>query len=432
MNIETLRKTPPQTGQIGDLNLIEPEFFQLDNGIPVYFINAGDQEVIKIDLSFPFGSSRNTIPLSAHFTNLCLKEGTSSFDAQQIAETLDYYGANLLPFTTREDSMIHLFCMNKHLSKLLALLSELVFHPVFPQEEVRAVVKNTKQVFLVSREKVKTLVHDHFRKAVFGKHHPYGGHATAEDFDQITSEVLGDFYQKNYRTARFRIIVSGRIPDHLPPLLNKYFGRHEVIETPEMEIAKLETTDEKFLFFEKEGSLQSGIAVGKVMFNMQHPDFIRMKVVNTVLGGYFGSRLMTNIREDKGYTYGINSMLIPHRHSGILQISAEVGADVTRRAIDEVFAEMERMRRENVPQEELDLVKNYMSGSLLRQSDGAIAQGDMLKQALDHKLDLSYYSRFVETIKTMTIEEIKDLAVKYFDPASMITVAVGKNDSDGN
>lgn len=428
MNIETLRKTAPPLKQAKEIQLIDPSHFVLDNGIEVYCLDGGGQDVLLLDLAFVAGTALGKKPLAAHFTNKCLKEGTLSFSSRQIAETLDYYGAVLNNTTTRDDARISLFCLNKHLEALLPVFAEVVLSPVFPEAEVKTIVEKSKQEFLVESEKVRTLARRKFTETVFGNGHPYGKNATADDYDRMDSRWLGGFYAKFYQKAKFRIIAAGRIPKNIHSLLNKAFGQHEVsFNKPVLDFPQHETpVVEKLRFVEKSDSLQSGLAIGRRMFNLHHPDFIKMQVVNTIFGGYFGSRLMTNIREDKGYTYGIHSMLISMQQAGLLQIATQVGTEVTKQAMDEVFIEMERMRNEPVPAAELELVKNYLLGMFMQHADGAISQAQLLRSALDYQNDMSYYQRYLHTIKSITIEEIQDLAVKYLQPEEMIKVVVGK------
>jgi predicted Zn-dependent peptidase len=426
MNIEQLRTKAPDTQQVEKIDLPQPEHFLLENGIPVYCINAGDQEVLKIDLNFPIGSAIGEQPLAAHFTNQCLREGTENFSSAQIAEMLDYYGASLNTSVSRDDSRVMLFCLNKYLDQLMPILSEIVLRPSFPDAEIKTVAHRAKQEYLVEMEKVKVVARREFGKVVFGEMHPYGKYAGAEDYDNIDGETLADFNQRYYLKTKFRIIVSGRIPANIRELLNENFGQHQVIEFQPTALPPSATVLNNKLIIEKPGSLQSGLAMGKAMFNLHHPDYIKLQVVNTIFGGYFGSRLMTNIREDKGFTYGIHSHLFSMQQAGMLYIATQVGTEVTQQALDEVFGEMERLRTEPVPQHELDLVKNYLLGVLLQQADGPFAQAELLKSVLDYRLDLSYYQKYIHTIKSITTDEILDLAVKYLDPGSMVSVVVGE------
>ncbi len=417
-----------------EIQLITPSHFVLDNGVEVYCLDGGGQDVLMLDLAFTAGTALSEKSLVAHFTNKCLKEGTMSFSAQQIAETLDYYGAVLNNTTTRDDARISLFCLNKHLEAQLPVFAEVVLSPLFPEAEVKTIAEKSKREFMVEMQKVRTLARRTFTETVFGADHPYGRNAEATDYESLDSGLLTKFYTQFYRKARFRIIAAGRIPKNIHSLLNSTFGQHEASSvTAAMDFPRDEEEVKGIeRLVEKADSLQSGLAIGRRMFNLHHPDFIRMQVVNTIFGGYFGSRLMTNIREDKGYTYGIHSSLVSMQHAGLLQITTQVGTEVTRQAMDEVFFEMDRMRNEPVPAAELELVKNYLLGIFMQHADGAISQAQLLRSALDYQNDMSYYQRYLETIKSITIEEIQELAVKYLKPEEMVKVVVGKNADDGN
>jgi zinc protease len=427
MNIDQLRKTAPPLKKPENITLQEPEKFLLDNGIEVYCIDAGDQEVTHLDITYKAGTVFGTNPLEAFFTNKCLKEGTMSFSAKQIAKTIDFYGAALNTSVNRNFAGVSLFCLSRHLEQLMPVFKEILLTPVFPDNEVKTIASKSKQEFLVEMEKVKYLARRHFGQAVFGKDSRYGRYADAAAYDQISSGLLTEFYHTFYLPAGFRIIVSGSVPENIQHLLNRHLGQHEVAEIslPEFQPTGQAKKD-PFYLVEKPQSLQSGLVVGKELFNLHHPDFIKMQVVNTVLGGYFGSRLMTNIREDKGYTYGINSTLMSMQQAGLFYISTQVGTEVTRQALDEVFKEIVLLRNETIPQQELDLVKNYLLGIFLQHADGPISQAQLLKNALDYDNDMSYYQRYLRTIKSITVEEIQDLAVKYLEPNSLLSVVVGK------
>lgn len=432
MNTEQLRKTAPPLRKPENINLQEPEKFLLDNGIEVYCINAGDQEVTHLDLTYKAGTILGENPLEAYFTNKCLKEGTMSFTSKQIAETIDFYGASLNTSVSRDFAGVSLFCLSKHLEKLLPVFGEILLAPVFPGTDVKTIAEKSKQEFFVEMEKVKYLARRRFGQAIFGKDSLYGRYADAGDYDRISGELLSRFYRSYYLPAEFRVIVSGNVPKNIHRLLNKHLGQHEAsgISVPQIKTTGSAKKEPVYLV-EKPQSLQSGLVVGKALFNLHHPDFIKMQVVNTVLGGYFGSRLMTNIREDKGYTYGINSTLMSMQQAGLFYISTQVGTDVTRQALDEIFKEVERLRKETIPQQELELVKNYLLGIFMQHADGPISQAQLLKSALDYQKDMSYYTTYLNTIKTITKEEIQDLAVKYLEPETMISVVAGKKFNDG-
>jgi predicted Zn-dependent peptidase len=428
MTINDIRKIQPQIRAIGHINLPEPKKHTLDNGIPVYLINAGTQELSRIELIFDAGSFYQSQALQAYFTNKCLTEGTGSYNSKSIAETIDFYGAFLKANNEKDRASITLYSLNKHLDKLLPVLFEIALKPVFPEDEVQVIVRKQQQEFLVNMEKVGFMARHKFSSLMFGKSHPYGQIAQAEDYENVDGNILKQYFKERYHGAEFTLIVSGRVPENIIEKLNRYFGQHPVNQkTSAAETPAINPAGKQMYFIEKRGSLQTALRLGKPVFNKLHPDYLKFKVLNTILGGYFGSRLMTNIREDKGYTYGIGSGIASFKHTGIFFIASEVGADVTQKALEEIFAEIKKLHTTLVPEEELKLVKNYMAGSFLRGADGPFALAELFKNVYPYNLEMDYYSEYLETIKNITAEEIRDLAVSYLQPDSMIKLVVGKD-----
>jgi predicted Zn-dependent peptidase len=307
------------------------------------------------------------------------------------------------------------------------MLSEVAFEPVFPEEEVSTIIQKSQQEFLVNLEKVKFIAQLQFNKLIFGDDHPYAWTVTSDSYRQITADKLRDFHREFYTKRPFKIFISGKFPSNIQEILDAHFGHHKINRKANGSLnCKAQPSPENHHFVQKKDALQHAIRIGKTLFNKHHPDFIKMQVVNTILGGYFGSRLMTNIREDKGYTYGIGSSLLSLQHDGIFTIATEVGTDVKDQALEEIAKEIEKLRTELVPDEELKLVKNYILGTFLRSADGPFALSELLKSVVDYELTLDYFEDFLETVKSITANQIKDLAVKYLDPSTMVTLVVGK------
>ena len=424
---QNFRTIQPVSHEIKSLKLVEPEHFLLNNGIPVYAINTGSEDIIKLDLVFDAGSIYQSQPLVAALSNKCLQEGTTNYSSKEIANRVDYFGAFLRQATSKDDARISLYCLSKHLDDLLPLLSEVAFQPIFPAGEVSTIIAKSKHEFLVNMQKVKFIARLRFNSLVFGNDHPYGTSSKAEDFDKLDSEKLIHFHKEFYLRKPYKIFVSGKLPKNIREKLDNYFGQYQIKRNgAPFGVSEINPSPQHEHFIKKDDSLQCALRIGKLLFNKHHPDFIKMQVVNTILGGYFGSRLMTNIREDKGYTYGISSIVTSLQQSGIFTISSEVGTDVKQKALDEIFIEIEKLRTNLVPEEELMLVKNYLLGVFLRSADGPFALSELVKSVVDYNFNLDYYDRFLETVKNTTAKEIKDLAVKYLDPGSMITLVVGE------
>jgi predicted Zn-dependent peptidase len=421
------RKVQPDTQQVDKFAFPQPEVIRLDNGIPLYLLNTGTQDITKIEFLFNAGSWFEKKKLVARFTNKMLKEGTRSFSAAEIHETTDYYGAHLEASSEKDMAYVALYSLNKHLNHLLPVLREVIMEPVFPEKELRTRIQNKKQEFLINREKVKYIARWKFNELIYGPAHPYGKFFEPDDFDVLTHQDLAEFHKNRYPVNQCKIILSGKIPDELPSLLNSLFGSQiEKSSTINNTPIQIEPVQPHQIHIRKEKAIQTAIRIGKVLVNKTHPDYQKLRVVNTVLGGYFGSRLVTTIREKKGYTYGIGSGITSMQHAGSFFIASELGADVARDAIADIYNEIKILQEEKVPEIELNLVRNYMLGSLLRSMDGPFALSESLKGLIEYGLDVSYFKNFIDTIKYITSEEIRELAQRYFEKDSLYEIAVGK------
>ena len=300
-------------------------------------------------------------------------------------------------------------------------------NPIFPASELETYIRNNKQRLIVENEKVSSLARRKFNEVIFGEKHPYGYFVQTSDFDKLKREHLNEHFKKKYSPSNCVIIVSGLVKDDSVKLLNKFFGLTKITTKilNSSQQAFTPSTRKKHLI-EKKGAVQSALRIGKPFFNRAHPDYPGMAVLNTILGGYFGSRLMSNIREDKGYTYGIGSAVASMKQDGYFFISTEVGADVTNAAIEEIYKEIEILKDEHVDNEELEMARNYMLGTFLKGMDGAFQLAERFKSIYLYDLDYSYYDRYLQKIKTIQADELRDLARKYFDLSGFYEIVVGR------
>lgn len=424
--MEINRKIKPDTKLIDALNIFHPEVFHLDNNIPVHIINQATQDIVKIEFIFEAGSRNEEKILTASFTNRMIKEGTASYTSDEIASTIDYYGAHLETNSDKDNSIITLYTLNKYIDKTLPILAEVIRQPVFPEKDLNTLRLNRKQNFLVNSEKVRYVARRKFNEMIFGKGHPYGKMFIPENFDSITRVDIESFYKHHYTAKNCKIIVAGKVPEGLAQKLNLFFGDFDGSKPKSVVLPEI-TFDPTLQhnFIEKPGAVQSAIRIGKAMFNKTHPDFQKLRILNTILGGYFGSRLMTNIREDKGYTYGIGSAMVSLQKSGYFFITSEVGSSVTPDAIKEIYKEIEILQNDLVSEDELQLVKNYMTGSILRSIDGAFQLSENYRSLIEYDLDLNYINNFFETIKKISSVELRDLAQQYMAIDSLYELTVG-------
>ena len=422
------RNTQPPFQNIDSIKLIEPEKTILDNSIPLYSINSGTQDVLKIDLSFEAGMWYQSKPLIAGTVNEMLSEGTTSMSSMEIAEKLDYFGAFIQANPSKDFAGVTLFTLKKYLPETISILEDIIKNPIFPEHELINYTNKRKQTFQIEMEKVSNLARRKFNEQLFGKEHPYGKNQELLDYDSITQTDLIDFHNRYYNSANCKIIVSGRVDSETISIINMHFGN---INWKKKNIPAQETFSNTYIgkkeeIIIKEDVTQSAIRIGKQIITKHHPDYPKLEVVNTILGGYFGSRLMKTIREDKGYTYGISSFLVTLKNAGFFVIGSEVGSDVTKNAVDDIFIEIKKLRESFVSKDELEIVKNFMVGDLMRSFDGPFDLAQSYQSIIEMDIDYNFFNRTIDAIKSITPEEVKTLANTYLDESTMIKTIAGK------
>lgn len=407
-----------------NLQLKQADKFTLDNGVEVYAVNAGAEEVLSFEWTFFAGNWFEEKNLVAATTNFLLRNGTSSKTAFQLNEHFEYYGAYLNRACYNETATITLHCLNKHVHELLPVVKELITDSVLPQEELDIYKQNMKQRLKVNLKKSDFVAGRLIDAYLFGEKHPYGKFSQAEDFDALNREELISFYNNYYHNGKLIIFVAGKLPPGIDQLLNKYFGNLGKAAIEMLPVNVTPAAEKKKRVMNDEKGVQGSIRIARHFPNRRHPDFIKALVLNTVFGGFFGSRLMSNIREEKGYTYGIHSFIQNHIHDTAWMISTEAGKDVCEATIEEVYKEMQILRDEPVDDEELQLVRNYMMGSILGDLDGPFQIIGRWKNLVLNNLSEQYFYDSIRTIKSISAEELQSLAQKYLQPDDFYELVV--------
>ncbi|MBW8331598.1 MAG: insulinase family protein [Prolixibacteraceae bacterium] len=420
------RNIQPPVNPIEHIDMVKAEKRLLSNGIPVYFVNAGSQDVVKIDFIFEAGTWFQEANLVASLCNSMLEEGSVNYSAADIGEKFDFYGAYIQLTADQNYGYFNIISLGKHLKTILEITENLIKHSVFPQYELEVLIDKNKQKFLLENEKVKTLCQKKFTQVMFGESHPYAITNKLEDFDQINREMLLQFYQSYYHSGNCRIIAAGQIDESVLALLETHFGGSDwqgnSINAPKYEISP---DPQKFHHVEKTNGIQSAVRMGKFWVPKNHPDYHALAVLITIFGGYFGSRLMTNIREEKGYTYGIGSYVLSLKHVSYLIITTEVGNEYIEPTLKEITMEMKRLQTELVSENELETVKSYLLGEFLRDFDGPFALAGSFKAINDFGLDYSFYDDSLRVLRNITSEKIMQLAQQYLNSEDFYTVVAG-------
>ena len=420
------RRKAPSLVKSVSLSLIEPSKLKLDNGMPLFVFESSIHPAIRIDIVFDAGSIWQPKKLVADTTIKMLKEGTASFSAGAIASKTDYYGAFFDLTASRDTAWISLYCLKNHLSKLLPILKSMLTEASFRNRDFKLKNNRQKQAFITNSQKPKQKARKVFNEMIFGADTAYGQSACEADFDLLNNQDLLEFYQQNIHPQNAYMILSGAVDENHIQLINKELGNQWRQGVDEKTMLPIQNKFEPgYTHILHKNALQSALMMGKPLMSRHDADYIPFLLLNTLLGGYFGSRLMTNIREDKGYTYGINSQVMPMRHATAFTISTQTGAAVTQAALIEIHYELNRLQNETVSADELDLVKNYLNGSYLRALDGVFNQAERFRSAYDSGLTMQFYIDSLKRIQETTADELKALANKYLGPKTMRTVVVG-------
>ncbi len=420
------RKEPPFATEIKDIKIKEAVETLFQNGISVYSINAGNEEVLKIDLVFNAGSNMQQIKGQANFSAKMLSEGTSKYTAAEIAEKLDFYGAYFQAKSGSDDATITLYCLNKHLKNCIPYIVEILTDSLFPEEDLEILKKNTIQNLVVNEERNSFLARRKFNQSVFGNNSVYGSFSLKEDIINIERTSLVTFYKNQYQKGIKYILVSGFVTDEVIKTIANNFD-NAIFSPAHEDKSKYVSNDfvKESIYLEKENSVQSAIRIGKKLFNRNNPDFREMQLLNLILGGYFGSRLMKNIREEKGLTYGIYSAIESYPNDACWYIDTEINNDLCELGVEEIYKEVKLIRTVKIGEDELRSAKNYLLGSFLRSIDGPFSLADRFKILKDYNLYYSYFYEYIEIIKKSTADNLIILANKYLNEETFTKVIVG-------
>lgn len=406
---------PPMKDAV-ELNLVLNPYkkFNLNNGAPVYYINDGTEDVAVIEFVFSAGNSFENKNLVAATANYLIRNGTSEKNSLEINEHFEYYGAYLNRSCQNETSTITLHCLSKHLKEVLPVIRNIITDSVFPQQELEIFQQNSIQRLSVNLQKCDFVANRLIDQYLYGSKHPYGRVSSVEDIQAVERNDLVDFFNNFYLKAKCIIFAAGRLPGDFQSQLNQHFGDLALNENiPDVTHKSELGENKKAKIINDPTGVQGAIRLARPFPSRHHPDFKKAIVLNVLFGGFFGSRLMSNIREEKGYTYGIHSFLENHVKQSAWVISTEAGKDVCEATVEEVYKEMKILREELVDDEELLLVKNYIMGINLGDIDGPFQVIARWKNLIINGLDENYFYEYINTIKNISANDLAELANKY-------------------
>ena len=404
----------------------------------LYVLRSDTLDAVRLDIVVGAGQGHQDKLLQALFTNRLLREGTRHHTSAELAEKLDYYGAWLELTVSVHHSYLTLYTLKRYACETFALVGEMLHEPLFPEERLRIISANNKSQYMVNRQRADVIARRLFNRAVYGDNHPCGRFAEEKDFDAITRDDLLRFFTAYYRPDNCNIYLAGNVDGHLIEAAKKSLPL-----TPSQEGGTLAEAQLSFgqntlsltspslgggrgeaLIHHLPSAVQASIRMGGLLMDVASDDYYRMRVVSTILGGYFGSRLMKSIREDKGYTYSISADMLTNTRQVLFVVSSEALADKGEVIAEEVRQHCRRLAEERVPDDELTMVRNYMIGEICRNYEGAFSLIDAYIYIHTLGLPLEHISRTIDTVRSIDAETIRRTAAQWLDADRFHTVIV--------
>lgn len=427
----TLNRTcQPDIRELEQINIQRPVQYTLPNGTPLHVICAGEQDVVRMDIIFGAGAWHQSQKLQALFTHRMLREGSSKYTSADIEQKLDYYGSWLELSNSLENSYLTLYSLNKYFAKTLEIVESIVKEPVFPKKELATIIESNVQQHLVNSSKVSYIAHREMLSSMLGEAHPSGQLIHEDDYRRLTPEILKEFYDEHYHTGNYSIFLSGKVTDECIRQVEEAFGGDifgkSYSITPERSYPII-TSPQKRIMIPRKDAMQSAVKLSGFTIMRAHPDYLKLRVLITLMGGYFGSRLMSNIREDKGYTYGISMGVVQYPQTGLMVIGTEAANEYVDPLINEIYHEIDKLHHEPISQEELTTVKNYMLGEMCRSYESPFSLSDAWMFIYTSGMGEDYYERSLEAVKSVTSEELGELARRYICKENLKEIIAGQN-----
>ena len=418
------RTLQPTLSPITKINFVEPTIIKINEFSKLYWMKEVLDETTRIELHFNAGSIRS-IQKIAGSVNSLLFSGTATKTSTQIHEELDSLGAFIDQELGQEVAIVSLYCLRKNAKDAIDILFDAIQNVAFHSHEVEDNIREKKQQFLISSEKVSILARREFQKQLFANSPNYARQIELKDYENITVEGLKNFHQEFYLQGLLKVVLVGNMEQNFVNHLHEKLIPLAIQNKTEYE--KQFINNKGTFHIEKTDAVQTAIRIGMPLFNKSHQDFIDFQILQTILGDYFGSRLMSNIREDKGYTYGIGSGLSEANQTGYFIIATEVGKEFVSSTLHEIKVEIERLCNELIGEEELTLVKNYVLGQLLKHADGPNAMMDLFMAVQLQSKGFEFYDSFIERVNSITSNDLQTIADKYLNWNNLTIITAGSS-----
>lgn len=418
---------PPEIKPMELNDLALPLTRVMPNAVQLHVLKGDTSGTVRLELLFKGGYAVQDKPLQATFTNRMLREGAGEWNADEISQKLDYYGAWIETYSSQGCNHVTLYALSKHFPELLGLLAVMVKSPTFPQNSLDVIRRNAKGYYAVNSKKVDVVAQRYFENLLWGDSHPLGHVVELEDYDSLTRDDLLKYYALVYGSRNCSVFISGSVDDALLDAVEKHFGQDEWgcdAGIGEVSVAPPDTVFGR-CNVEVSDTMQCGVKIGFMAMDSASPDLYKFRFLTVLLGGYFGSRLMSNIREENGYTYHISAEIDAYGKRNAFMISSETANEYVESCIKEIYAEIEKLVSEPVPAEEVEHVRNYILGEMCREFEGLTPRSEAFVNAWLSGDEFRSVNDYLETVRTVTPEELLFVARKYFDRKKMIEIVAG-------
>ncbi len=423
------RSQRPEPGPAPVIQLGDFESFELDNGLQVIVVENRQVPVVSFQLTLDIdpvmeGDAKGYVSLAGSL----LREGTTNRTKQEIDEAIDFIGGSLSTFSTG----MFASSLTRHKETLLELMSDILLNPSFPESEMERLITQTRSGLATARNDASAMANNVSRAVTYGPEHPYSEITTEESLDNVTRDKIVQYYRDHFKpNVAYLVIVGDMDVDEARMVAETYFGSWEPGEVPRRTYpTPVSPAGNRVAFADRSGAIQSVVMVTHpVVLTPGHPDAIKVSVMNSILGvGGFSGRLLQNLREDKGYTYGAYSMLSTDRLVSRFMARTEVRNEVTDSTVTEILYEMRRLIDEPVDENDLQLIQNFMTGSFARSLESPRTMARFALNIARYDLPEDYYVTYLEKLNAVTIEDVQEMAAKYLDPDNAIIVVAGNRD----
>ncbi|KAB8062849.1 M16 family metallopeptidase [Janthinobacterium violaceinigrum] len=427
---EPWRNAVPKAGPAPKIVLPQGKSFTLANGLTVIHHYNPAVPLVSSQLVIKSGSGANPLaqPGLSSFTAQLLQEGTATRSAPQIADDVAQLGALLSTGSGADASFAQLTSLKSTFPQALDVLADVVLHPQFPQEEVERQRASRIGQLAQQRENAGAVAARVEAAALYGPQHPYGyiQLGTEAALKAASRADLHGFWQQHYLPNNAALIVSGDIGEaELKALAEAKFGAWKAGTVAPAVAAAPHTTKARLILVDKPGAPQTAVRLANIAVPRATPDYAPLQVMNAALGGLFTSRLNTNLREEKGYTYGVRSQFQYRSQPGPFSIAASVRTDVTGPAVSETFKEIRAMIAKPLSGKELANARNAQVLSLPGQFETNASISASMANAYIYGLGLDYYTTLPQRFASVTDKQVQQVAKKYLQPDTLVVIGVG-------